>query len=123
MPRAVSRKTLSTEPSAPDPALRGRAYSIQFERVWSAALVLGRTLRGWSVSDVDQRNGQISAEVSGWLLKRPDQATIVVSLDEVGLTRVDLRMTPLTFRLGRRVSRRRIERFLTSLDSALQQSL
>jgi hypothetical protein len=121
MPRALSRNTLSTDPFAPDPALRGRAYPIQFDRVWSAALVLGRDLRGWSVSDVDPRNGQISAEVHGWPLKRRDHATIVVSLDELGLTRVDLRMTPLTFRIGRRVSRRRIERFLTSLDSALQQ--
>lgn len=111
---------VATVPAATDPRLRGRAYSVRFDSVWSAAREVGRTLRGWEVTAADARGGEIRAEVTGWPWKRPDDAVIRVWLDEVGLTRVDLTLTPQTPRLGTRVSARRIGRFLRALDAAVQ---
>lgn len=111
---------VATGASATDPRLQGRAYSVRFDSVWSAAREVGRTLRGWEVTAADSRGGEIRVEVTGWLWKRCDDAVIRVWLDDVGLTRVDLTLTPQTPRLGTRVSARRIGRFLRALDTALQ---
>lgn len=119
-----SRKTrpgeVATGPSAADPRLQGRAYAVRFDRVWDAAREVGRSLRGWSVTGADARGGEITAGVTGWPWRRPDDAVIRVWLDEVGMTRVDLALTPRTPRIGNRVCARRIGRFLRALDAAVR---
>lgn len=114
------RAQVVTDPRADDSRLRGGTFAIQFHEVWSTALILARTLRGWSVTGTDARNGEITAEVEGWIWKRPDQVTVRISLDDMGLTRVDLAAAPLTRRISRRVSTRRMGRFMRSLVAALQ---
>lgn len=111
---------MATDPSAIDPRLRGRDYAVQYDRVWSAAREVGRRLRGWTVNDADARRGEIRAEIVGWLWKRPDDVVIRITLDELGLTRVDLVLTPRTPRIGDRVSARRIGRFTRALDAEVQ---
>jgi hypothetical protein len=63
--------------------------------------------------------GEIRAEVVSFIWKRPDEITVLVSLDDVGLTRVDLIVAPLGLRLGRGLARRRMTRFLRAVDRAL----
>lgn len=116
---APHRGRVSTGPAAEDPRLRGRAYPVRFGSVWSAAVSTAGSLRGWRVLDLDPMRGAIRAEACGRLWKRPDEVRIQLSLDEVGLTRVDLTVTPLTRRLGSGPSRRRIGRYLRALDAAL----
>lgn len=118
-PGAAHRKQVATRASAEDPVLRGRAYCVRFGTVWAAALRAAGSLRGWSVVDTDSRAGEIHARAEGWAWKRPDRATIMVTLDDRGLTRVDLVVTPLGWRLGRGPSVRRVRRFYRSIDRAL----
>lgn len=118
--REARRGRLATDAAAEDPGLRGRAYPVRFGSVWSAALSTAEALGGWRVIDRDPVHGEIRAEACGRLWKRPDEVHIRLSLDEVGLTRVDLVVTPLARRIGRRRGRRRIGRYLRALDAALR---
>lgn len=108
-----------TRASSDHPALRGRAYPVRFGAVWSAALRVLESLRGWTVLGTDGRSGEIRATVAGRVWKRPDEVSIMVSLDEHGLTRLDVAATPLTRRIGRRVTIRRVARLLRAVDAAL----
>lgn len=117
--RAPRRKQLATTPTAEDPALRGRAYHVRFGSVWSAALATAGALRGWHLISWDPMRGEMRAEVTSFLVKRPDEISVHVTLDEVGLTRVDLIVTPRGRRLTRGLARRRIARFLRALDRTL----
>lgn len=77
------------------------------------------SLRGWSLVGTDAKGGEIRAVAIGRVWKRPDEISVLVSLDEHGLTRVDLAASPLTRRFGRGASRRRIAAFLRALDASI----
>lgn len=114
------RPTVVTDAGSEDPRLRGGTYAVQFGEVWRAALAVARTLRGWEVQRSDAREGVIEALVQSWVWRRADLVTVRITLDEVGLTRVDLAAAPLAFRFGSGLSRRRLGRFVRALEAALQ---
>lgn len=114
------RAKVVTDARSDDRRLRGGTYAVQFGEVWRAALIVARTLRGWEVLRTDARDGVIEAQVQSWIWKRPDRIEVRITLDEVGLTRVDLASAPLAFRLGSGLSRRRVGRFMRALEAALQ---
>lgn len=115
-------KRFVTAASSGEKRLRGRAYPIRFGTVWRAAIQVAASLNGWRVLGTDARAGEIRAEASGRVWKRPDEVSVLLSLDGMGLTRVDLVLTPRSRRLGGGPSFRRIRRFLRALDAALRSS-
>lgn len=117
--RAPRRKGVATDPTSPHPTLRGRAYPVRFGAVWATALHTVESFSGWTLVSTDGKTGEIRATVTGRFWKRPEEISVLVSLDEHGLTRIDLAATPLTRRLGRRVTLRRMARFLRVLDASI----
>lgn len=93
---------------------------MRFGTVWTAALRTVESLRGWHAEGADPTAGEIRALAAGRFWKRPDGVSILLSLDDLGLTRVDLVMTPVGHRIGSGASIRRIGRFLRALDRALE---
>ena len=60
--------------------------------MWRAALEAIRDSDRWSVVESDPVRGEIAAEIRPFLRGAPRPARIVVSLDDLGLTRVDARL-------------------------------
>jgi hypothetical protein len=109
----------ATRHDHPDPRLRGAVLPHPFQRVWTAARTVASSLPRWSVTASDPRAGEIVAEVHPRLGGSPSEVTIRISLDESGLTRVDLTCVPRSGPdLG--ASRRRIGRFLARLTRGLE---
>jgi hypothetical protein len=103
----------------PPDGVEQRLYSIPFSRVWQAALALLGTGRGWTVTEADPSHGSLLAERRSMLRRRPRRVYLSISLDPVGLTRVEgafVRDDGTPVRRGRR---RAAERILRRLDRAL----
>lgn len=116
--RGLTRNRAATDVGSDDPRLRGRTYSIPFERVWQAALALARRRRGWTVTAADDVEGEIRAEART-PLRFVDDVTIRVSLDADAQTRVDLVSASRVGRGDLGKNARRINRFLRALDRSL----
>ena len=118
--RALTRNRAWTDPESPDPRLRGRDYAVPFTTVWEAALETARTRRRWTVTQADARRGEIQAEARTALWRFVDDIWIRISLDELGLTRVDVSSQSRVGSADLGVNARRIARFLHALDRRLQ---
>lgn len=115
--QALTRNRAETRPDAADARMRGRTYAIRFDAVWRAALAEAQ--RRWTVTDSDASRGTIRAEARTSLWKFVDDVQVDVSLDEAGLTRVDLRSQSRRGGGDLGANARRIRRFLRRLDAAL----
>ena len=119
--RGLTQNRAATDPSSPDPRLRGRTYAISFDRVWNAALALsGGQLPRWSVSSADDGEGIIRARVRALLLRKVDDVRIEVILDENAQTRVDVVSVSLRSKRDLGANARHIDRFLGALDEELE---
>jgi uncharacterized protein (DUF1499 family) len=116
---ALTRNRAETNPDAADPRLRGRAYAVAFGEVWRAVLALADSLPGWTVTERDARLGRIRAEARTTLWRFTDDVEVRLSLDDRGLTRVDLVSASRTGGADLGANARRIGRFLRRLDAAL----
>lgn len=117
--RALTRNRAFTHPESEDPRLRGRGYPVPFGAVWRAALTVATGSPGWTVVETVPREGRIHAEARTRLWKLVDDVEIRVSLDGVGLTRVDLTSASRVGRADLGTNARRIHRFLRQLDRHL----
>jgi cytochrome c biogenesis protein ResB len=117
---ALTEKEAATAPGAEDPRLRGRTYSITFDRVWEAAItVIRRKLRGWVVVIDDDRAGRIEALATSTFRGIETEVVVSVGLDENGQTRVDVAARTRTERRDWGRSKRLIGRFTRKLDREL----
>jgi uncharacterized protein (DUF1499 family) len=116
---ALTRNVAQTRPDAADPRLRGRAYPVPFSAVWDAALATAHAMPRWTVGEPDARSGTLRAEAHTALWKFTDDVTIHISLDDNGLTRVDLRSSSRVGRADLGTNARRVARFLHALDARL----
>lgn len=79
----------------------GRTYAIPFARVWEAALDLVRgELPRWHARWWDEEEGVIQALARGRLSRRASDVVIRIGLDAQAQTRVDLRSTSRSRRMG-----------------------
>lgn len=116
----MTRNGALTSRRSTDAALRGRTYTIPFDRVWNAALLLaGGELKGWRVLHHDDESGHISALAPKRLLSKPADVLVTVRLDEDGQTRVDVESTSRNAKRDWGSNRRRIRRFIGALDRKL----
>jgi Protein of unknown function (DUF1499) len=118
--RAVTTNRAWTDPESPDRRLRGREYAVPFTTVWEAALETARARRGWSVVETDARRGEILAEARTALWRFVDDVAIRISLDELGMTRVDVASQSRVGTADLGANARRIARFLHALDRRMQ---
>jgi hypothetical protein len=96
----------------------GRLYLAAFADVWDHVLDEVRARGRWDLVHHDEELGLITVHCRGILSTGASLITIWVSLDENGLTRVDLRSVPESRRdLGS--GQRRVRDLLDSLDRAL----
>jgi uncharacterized protein (DUF1499 family) len=109
----------STSPDAANPRLRGRVYAVPFARVWDAALEVARGRPRWEVKDADARTGEIVAEARSRLWRFIDDVRVRVTLDEAGMTRVDVSSASRAGGYDFGTNARRIARFLHALDRRL----
>lgn len=118
-PDDTPRPRAYTEPDSDDPRLRGRSYAVPFARVWRAALDEIGARRRWTLVEADPARGEILAEARTPVWRFTDDVWIRVSLDENGLTRVDVASTSRVGRSDFGTNARRIVRFLQTLDRRL----
>ncbi|HEX8831304.1 MAG TPA: DUF1499 domain-containing protein, partial [Longimicrobium sp.] len=109
---ALTRNRAETRADASDPRLRGRAYSVPFAAVWEAALATARAMPRWTVAEPDARSGTIHAEAHTALWKFTDDVAIRISLDDKGMTRVDVRSASRVGSADFGTNARRVARFL-----------
>lgn len=92
-PEAPPEPAPAPEPPPPPPVEQappaGPAYGVSFGLVWRAALEAIRESDRWSVVESDPVRGEIAAEIRPLLRGAPRPAHVVVSLDDLGLTRVE----------------------------------
>lgn len=103
----------------PPEGVEERLYSIPFSRVWQAALALLGSGRGWTVTGADPRHGSLLAERRSLLRRRPRRFYLSLSLDPMGLTRVEAAFVREDGTPARRGRGRAAERILRRLDRAL----
>jgi len=96
----------------------GRLYTASFAAVWDRVLEEVRARGRWELVHHDEELGLITVRCRGFMSTGAGLLTVWVSLDDNGLTRLDLRSVPETRRdLG--AGERRIRELLGSLDHAL----
>lgn len=117
---ALTRNRAYTDPESPDRRLRGRVYALPFVQVWEAALETARARPRWTVTEINPKKGEIQAEAKTALWRFTDDVWIRVSLDEDGMTRVDLSSSSRVGAADLGVNARRIARFLHALDRRLR---
>ena len=118
--RGFTHNRAHTDPASEDRLLRGRTYTIPFDRVWTELVhVAHERMRGWTVTVEDDGPGVLEAESATLVWRLVDDVHISVGLDKDGQTRVDVASTSRVGRgdLGR--NPRTIARFLRELDQAL----
>jgi hypothetical protein len=69
-----------------------RSYAVPFSDVWSTALAAVAELRGWRVLTSNSQAGTVQLATADRFGRRPLDAELRLSLDEVGLTRLEMRM-------------------------------
>ena len=119
--RGFTQNRAHTDPASEDRRLRGRTYTIPFDRVWTEAVNVARErMRGWTVTTEDDQLGVLEAESATLVLRFVDDVHVSVGLDNDGQTRVDVTSASRAGRgdLGR--NPRTIGGFLRKLDRALE---
>jgi uncharacterized protein (DUF1499 family) len=116
---ALTRNRAETRADASDLRLRGRAYAVPFASVWEAALATARAMPRWTVAEPDARSGTIRAQAHTALWKFTDDVAIRISLDDKGMTRVDVRSASRIGSADFGTNARRVARFLHALDARL----
>jgi hypothetical protein len=110
----------STDPHAEDERLRGRTYTIPFDRVWGAARALtDGGLRGWTLESADDQMGKLAARSLTLLRRNVDDVVVTVRLDENAQTRVDVHCSRSDSATPPRRHHRVIGRFFRALDQKL----
>ena len=112
-------------PAGPDPVDTrtsggpdGRLYTASFAEVWDRVLDEVRARGRWELVHHDEELGLITVRCRGFMSAGASLLTVWVSLDDNGLTRLDLRSVPQTRRdLGS--GERRVRELLGRLDHAL----
>ena len=118
--RGFTQNRVQTDPASEDRRLRGRTYTIPFDRVWTESVHVARErMRGWTVVCEDDQLGVLEAESATLVLRFIDDIHVSVGLDDDGQTRVDVTSASRAGRgdLGR--NPRTIGRYLRRLDRAL----
>lgn len=113
--RATNGEPVDTRsPGGPE----GRLYAASFAVVWDHVLDEVRQRRRWELVHHDEDLGLVTVRCRGFLSTGEGLLTIWVSLDDNGLTRVDLRSVPESRRdLG--AGERRVREVLRRLDDAV----
>jgi len=112
--RATADPVDTRSPGGPE----GRLYTASFADVWDRVLEEVRMQARWNLVHHDEDLGLITVRCRGFLNAGASLLTIWVSLDDNGLTRLDLRSVPETRRdLG--AGERRVRGLLDRLDRAL----
>jgi hypothetical protein len=101
-------------PAGPD----GRLYLASFAAVWDRVLEAVREQGRWSLVHHDEELGMVTVRCRGLLPGSASLLTIWVSLDDNGLTRLDLRAVP-DARRAAGPGDRLIRDFLLGMDRAL----
>ena len=111
--RATADPVDTRSPGGPE----GRLYTASFADVWDRVLEEVRMQARWNLVHHDEDLGLITVRCRGFLNAGASLLTIWVSLDDNGLTRLDLRSVPETRRdLG--AGERRVRGLLDRLDRA-----
>lgn len=118
--RPPPRNRAETDPSSPDPRLRGRTYAIPFDRVWTETLEIADSSRGWTILHADDLAGVLRCESRTFILRRVDDVFVRVSLDENAQTRVDVISRSRSTQHDLGANARRIRGFFKKLDRRLQ---
>jgi hypothetical protein len=118
--KGLAGRLAETHPQASDPRLRGRTYSIPFDRVWSTAEALARRTPRWRLVSSDDQAGILVAEVQTLLSHRIGDARIEIGLDDNGQTRLDLRVVMRGTRRDLGGSKRIVGNFVKLLDAGLR---
>jgi uncharacterized protein (DUF1499 family) len=108
-----------TRPDHEDPRLRGRTLGVPFDRVWTEALSLAKSLPRWTVTHEDDIAGVIRAESRTLIFRFVDDVEIRVGLDSDGHTRFDMRSASRVGKWDLGTNARRIDAFQTALDQRL----
>ena len=118
--RTLRTNRARTRPDHPSPRLRGRAYAVPFAEVWLAVLETVERMPRWTIVAADSKGGTVAAEARTFLWRFTDDVEVRVSLDDHGLTRVDLRSSSRIGGTDLGTNARRIARFLHALDRRLR---
>ncbi len=116
----LTHNRAETDPTSSDPRLRGRTYAIPFDRVWTMALEIANSSRGWTVLHADDLAGVLRCESKTFFLRRVDDVFVRVSLDENAQTRVDVVSKSRSGGSDLGGNARRIGGFVKKLDRRLQ---
>ena len=116
---AFTRNVAETRADARHPRLRSRAYPIAFADVWRAALETARAMPRWTLMQEAAGAGTIRAEARTPVWGFTDDVVIRISLDDKGMTRVDVRSSSRVGRGDLGTNGRRVARFLHALDRRL----
>lgn len=112
--RATAEPVDTRAPGGPE----GRLYTAPFATVWDRVLEEVRKQGRWDLVHHDEDLGLITVRCRGFLSAGASLLTVWISLDDNGLTRLDLRSVPESRRdLG--AGERRIRGLLDRLDRAL----
>ena len=96
----------------------GRLYVTSFAAVWDRVLEAVGTQGRWALVHQDEELGMVTVRCRGFLPGSASLLTIWVSLDDNGLTRLDLRAVP-DARRAAAPGTRLITNFLQGMDRAL----
>jgi uncharacterized protein (DUF1499 family) len=118
--RALGRNVAETASDADDARLRTRAYTISFDDVWYAALLVAGSLPGWKIINADDRDGRITVEARGRRLGFVDDVSVRIWLDRNAQTHADMRSASRHGILDFGNNARRIESFFVALDAQLE---
>lgn len=117
---ALTHGAAATSPDADDPRLRGRTYTVPFDRVWNEAFhLVGSGLQRWNVLEADDYDGLIRAEARSRLFSITCAVNIRISLDPDAQTRVDADATNRTGKPDLGTSARKLVQFFRALDRAV----
>jgi len=97
----------------------GRVYTVPFANAWDEVTGMIERRPRWTLHHRDEDIGMISVICRTPLFRFIDDLTIWVSLDQDGLTRVDVLSRSRVGKGDLGVNRRRIDRLLRRLDTAL----
>jgi uncharacterized protein (DUF1499 family) len=118
--RALGRNVAETANDADDARLRTRDYTIPFDDVWYAALLVAGSLPGWKILRADDREGRITAEARTRRLGFVDDVSVRIWLDRNAQTHADMRSASRHGILDFGSNVRRIEAFFDALDEQLE---
>jgi hypothetical protein len=122
--RGLWRNSARTVEAATIPSLSGRTYAIPFDSVWLAALDLARGgLPRWSLTEADDFEGVIRAEIAPASLRPATRITIRIGLGVNAQTRVDADAHAPDRRGDLGMSTRAIGQFFTALDRTLAEGV